>query len=427
MTVSESRRNDPNVGRGLDTGAKRRNGWRGWKAAVMLVALSFGAVTTTSAQIFPTDSFYVPPDPLPPGEPGDVIRSRTIIAPAFLNAVTRQIMYRSKTNAGKPVAVTGAVLTPLLPAANRPLVVVTPGTRGTGDQCAPSKQFSLTSAAVSAPEYETGTIQQLLARGIAVVVTDYEGAGTPGLPAYLVGLPEGYNGLDALRAAQRLPGSGLPQNGPVGVAGYSQGGGAGGWVAELQPTYAPELNFRGALVGGTPTDMLAEVNHLNGNPTAGAGFALASLSGLDHAFPELKLDERLTELGRQVMRNIRAQCVVEYLTLYGSTSSANVTQPDVLADPQWQDRYRRSLLGTKAPGAPAYIYHGTADTIVPFFQGQLLFNSWCVRGADVMFDAQVGLEHVTASVSGTLRGIEWLAQRLAGIPAPQGCFDVTIP
>ena len=433
MTVSGSTRNGTEVRRRCGTSepghpndGRTRHGWRRCRVVVVLAALCIGAVTGSSAQILSSDSFYVPPNPLPPGNPGDVIRSRTILAPLFPNAVTRQIMYRSTNTSGKGVAVTGVVVTPLLPAAGRPLVVLTPGTRGTGDQCAPSKQFGVTATPQEAPDYETGTAQELLARGIAVVLTDYEGAGTPGLPSYLVGRSEGYNGLDALRAAQRLPGTGLSADWPVGVSGYSQGGQAAGWVAELQPTYAPELNLRGVLAGGVPTDMLVEVNHLNGN-TAGAGFGLASLSGLDHAFPELKLDERLTEYGRQVMQSVRTSCYVDYLTVFGTTSSADVTQPDVLTDPKWRQRYAQSLLGTKAPGAPAYIYHGTADTIVPFAQGQLLFSSWCSRGADVMFEALIGLEHAGGNFAGTPGGIEWLAQRLAGVDAPRGCFDVTLP
>src|SRR5207253_2866737 len=84
---------------------------------------------------------------------------------------------------------------------------------------------------------------------------------------YLVGESEGRNGLDALRAAERIAGSGVSVNSPVGISGYSQGGQAAAWAAELQPSYAPEQHLQGVLAGGTPTDMLLEVNHLNGNPT----------------------------------------------------------------------------------------------------------------------------------------------------------------
>ncbi|KAI3603248.1 hypothetical protein D8I24_3071 (plasmid) [Cupriavidus necator H850] len=434
MKVCKAKCDDFNVGAASGTAdlaraasSGHRKGWRGCRAAFLMVALSIGVVTASSAQIIPQDYFYVPPNPLPPGKPGDVIRTRTITAPLFPNALIQQIMYLSSTASGKPVAVTGVVATPLLRAAGQPLVVMTPGTRGTGDQCAPSKQFGVTSASPDGLDYESGTTQQLLARGISVVLTDYEGQGTPGLPSYLVGRSEGYNGLDALRAAQRLPGAGVPAGAPVGVVGYSQGGQAAGWVAELQPTYAPELDFRGALVGGVPTDMLVEVNHLNGNPTAGAGFGLAALSGLDHAFPELNLDGRLTDVGRQVMQDVRTSCFDKYLTAYGTTSAADVTQPNVLADSQWQQRFNASLLGTKVPGAPAFIFHGTADQVVPFALGQLLFSSWCSRGADVTFKGLIGLEHGTGNFAGPPDGIDWLAQRLAGVAAAHGCFDVTLP
>ncbi|MCA1835798.1 MAG: lipase family protein [Actinobacteria bacterium] len=91
-----------------------------------------------------------------------------------------------------------------------------------------------------------------------LVITDYEGGGTPIPQSYLVGPPEGYAGLDAARAAQRLdPRDDLTQDSPVGLSGYSQGGQAASWAAELQPRYAPELNVKGVLAGGIPYDMNA--------------------------------------------------------------------------------------------------------------------------------------------------------------------------
>jgi Secretory lipase len=203
----------------------------------------------------------------------------------------------------------------------------------------------------ASPDYEIGNYQQFLLKGISVVVTDYEGAGTPGLPSYLVGPTEGKAGLDAVRAAQRTNGSGVSLNSPVGISGYSQGGQAAGWAAELQPKYASELKLKGVLAGGVPTDMNVEINHLNGNPTAGAGFALAALVGLDVAY-KLDLAGRRTPNGVQVTQQVEGSCYAEYFTAFGTTSSGDVTQPDVLADPTWQSRFAESRLGTTAPGAP---------------------------------------------------------------------------
>src|SRR5699024_268392 len=109
-------------------------------------------------------------------------------------------------------------------------------------------------------------IANLLSKGFAVMVTDYEGLGMPGGHTYVVGQSEGRALLDGVRAAQKLPGSGLSTSSPVGLMGYSQGGGAAGWAAELAGTYAPELKLRGTVAGGVPADLLAVAEFAEGGP-----------------------------------------------------------------------------------------------------------------------------------------------------------------
>ncbi|MGQ0844248.1 MAG: lipase family protein [Sporichthyaceae bacterium] len=371
--------------------------------------------------------FYRPPDPLPKGRPGDVIRSEELAASAYPNARARRIMYLSRNYLGEPVAVTGLLLIPAERARGEasPLVVHTPGTRGLGDHCAPSKQADAATASPWAMDYSSGEYAQFLARGISVVITDYLGQGTPGIaPQYVVGPTAGYNGLDAVRAAQRIGGSGVSATSPVGISGYSQGGQAAAWTAQLQPTYAPELRLKGVLAGGVPTDVAATVKHIDGNPTAGAAFALASMLGLDAAHPTLDLEKRLTPAGRRIMQRIASTCVYEYLSTYGTINSTDVTSPNVLTDPAWLEAYERSRLGRRAPGAPAYLYHGTADTIVPFGEGNSLFHSWCRLGQSVQFEPLHGLDHLSGVSLGPPRGIAWLTDRLTGAQAPSGCHVV---
>jgi hypothetical protein len=322
--------------------------------------------------------------------------------------------------------VTGAVLVPRTPVeGDRPLVLVTPGTRGIADHCAPSKQFALDQLDPRGPDVDILNVQQFLLRGFAVAVTDYEGNGTPGLSSYIVGRSEGYNGLDMIRAAQHLDGAGLSPDGPVGVAGYSQGGQAAAWVGELQSAYAPELDLRGVLAGGVVADVNTVIDHVNGNPVLGAGLSLAVLSGYGHAYPELDLDGKLTELGEQVMERVReGSCSADLLATYGAASSADVTDPDVLAEPAWRERFSENLLGTTAPAAPTYLYHGTADELVPYHQARTLLHDWCEQGSSVGFESVPGVEHVGGLVVGPLRGYEWLSDRLNGIPAPEGCREV---
>lgn len=370
-------------------------------------------------------AFYTPPSPLPEGAPGDVVKTEPVALSLYPEARATRIMYLSRNIRGETVPVTGVLLTPLGQGAgdDNPVVVHTPGTRGLGDHCAPSKQADVATINPPSADYATLEYHQFLLRGVSVVLTDYLGQGTPGLPEYLVGASEGYNGLDAARAAQRVEGSGLSTDSPVGVSGFSQGGQAAAWAAELQPKYAPELDLRGVLAGGVPTDMLAQVNHLSGNPTAGPGFAVAALVGLNEAYPDLDLESRLTPQGGELIKRAEESCYGEGAALSGTVSVGDVTQPDVLTDPEWQDAFRTSLLGTRAPGAPAYIYHGTSDTIVPFVLGRQLYTSWCEQDADVTFERIPGLEHVGLAAVGTPAGVSWLTDRLEGEPAEPGCRE----
>lgn len=409
-----------------------RRGMRKAATATALFAttlLALGAAAGVASATLSNDAFYLPPSPLPKGTPGDVIKVQDVPLPSFPNARVQRIMYLSTDTRGKLVPVTGMLLTPLLqqPGNDNPLVVHTPGTRGLADKCAPSKQAGLLGANPGSPDYAVPEYQSFLNRGISVVVTDYEGQGTPGDPSYLVGPSEGRNGLDALRAAERIKGSGLSPKSPVGISGYSQGGQAAAWAAELQPRYAPELRLKGVLAGGTPTDMLFEVNHLNGNPTAGAGFALATLVGLSHANPKLDLESKLTPEGKQVIDRVKQSCYIEDFAAFGTTTVGQVTDPDVLSDPAWRKAYRASLLGTRKPGAPAYLYHGTADTIVPIAQADMLYHEWCTQGASVQYEAIPGLEHLSANALGSRRGIQWLADRVEGAKTVAGCHEIGLP
>lgn len=110
-------------------------------------------------------------------------------------------------------------------------------------------------------EPQTLDLSALLARGFSVVVTDYQGIGTPGGHAYLQPVPESHAVLDAARAAIRL-GVTAP-NAPVGIWGYSQGGGAAAAAAEQARSYAPDLRCTSREPGDGGHD-LATLEHVHG-------------------------------------------------------------------------------------------------------------------------------------------------------------------
>ena len=292
------------------------------------------------------------------------------------------------------------------------------GTRGVGDDCAPSYTLS------QGIDYEGAFISATLAKGWAVVVSDYEGLGTPGLHTYMVGPSQGHAVLDAARAAQRLPEAGLAADGPIGIMGYSQGGGAAGWAAELAGSYAPELDVVGTVAGGVPGDLTATAEFLDGSPFV--GFALMAALGLDAAYPELDLDAYLNADGEALVARAQTLCLVSVDgfatvldTLFADIDAFVTTNP--LGTPAWQARLEEVRLGDVAPSAPVFQFHGVVDEIVPFPQAAELRREWCDRGATVTWTTLPG-EHLLGLVEGHPLGLSWLSARFAGIPTVGTCW-----
>ncbi|MGW2600184.1 lipase family protein [Streptomyces klenkii] len=353
-----------------------------------------------------------------PAAPGDVVTA----APTSFHPLPGQptgtkawhITYRSTTATGAPDVVSGTVIVPQDGRTGpRPLVTYAVGTVGLADQCAPSAGFPRGTTA------EGNLIQLLTQRGWAVAVTDYEGLGTPGPHTYVVGRSEGHAVLDAARAALRLPGAGLAPDSPVGVMGYSQGGQAAGWAAELHDAYAPELNLKGTAAGGVPADLLKATEFNDGR--IGAGLVLMGAIGQDAAFPELNLASYLNDKGRTAVAFLKQHCVTTdtAVSLFKRISDVTVRNP--LKEPDWQRALHSSDLGTHAPDRPVRVYHGTQDEIVPYDGAALMRAAWCAKGATVDWRPVPAGGHGSSLLAGSVPAANWLADRFAGKPAAGNC------
>jgi hypothetical protein len=372
------------------------------------------------------DPFYTTPDPLPAGAPGDVIDARE--ATFSLDPLNQtpvpgvsswQVIYHSTDALGDPMALSGTVLVPDSPwlIGDRPVVAYAPGTRGVGDDCAPS--FTLSQGT----DYEGLFVNGLLDMGWAVAVTDYQGLGTTGPHTYMVGPAQGHALLDMVRAAQRLPEAGLSADAPVGLMGYSQGGSGAGWAAQSAADYAPELSVRGSVVGGTPADLGRTAEYLDGS--AFVAFALLASLGLDAAYPELDLDSYLNAKGQRLVEEAGDVCLVDvdgfatFLeTAFTSIDDYVTTNP--LDTPAWQARLDENLLGDTAPSAPVFQYHGAVDQIIPDDQARQLRKDWCQGGGTVTWTS-LPAEHLTGLVEGYPLGVTWLANRFAGVHTWGNC------
>ncbi|HEY8762966.1 MAG TPA: lipase family protein [Solirubrobacteraceae bacterium] len=359
----------------------------------------------------PEAGFYEPPSPLPDGAPGDVIRAEPVdayLVPGLrLRARAWRILYQSTSATGEPTAVSGIVMLPRgRSRAPRPLIGYAIGTHGIGDAAAPSRLLT------RGLDWEAGLMAMVLARGWAVAITDYQGLGTPGDHTYMVGRALGPNVLDSMRAARSLSPEELPADGPAAIIGYSEGGAAAAWAAQLQPTYAPDLPLAGVVAGAAAADVETAGPSLDG--TFFSFFMAYGGIGYAAAYPELELDRYLTPMAAARIEALR-QSTVLHAVLHGPRfiHAADLTQPNVLEMPDWRKRLRENRLGTILPEAPVLLHHARRDQIVSFVQSVNLEEDWKRLGADVrLYVTRGGVDHISGAMAGTPVGLQWLSRRL---------------
>lgn len=354
----------------------------------------------------PTPGFYERTADRGHRVPGLVVESERIDAfwlPGLrLKADAWRVLYTSTRVDGDPSLVSGTILVPRRPVG---LVGYAPGTHGLANYSAPSRLIS------RGLEWETSFIANLLSRGLAVVVTDYQGLGTPGDHPYVIGSALGRNVLDAVRAARSFAPAALDADLPLGVFGYSEGGHAAAWAAELHGSYAPDLDLAGVVAGSVPADLESAGDHVEG--TLYSFFAGYGALGLNAAYPDLGLERYLTEAGEKHMDRLRRSSIVT-AALRGPhfVGVDDLMTENVLRRPDWQARMRENGLGHTAPIAPVYLYTSRRDPLVPPAQTRDLAVRWRARGADVTFAEVPALEHVTGMLLGGDGAARWLHRRL---------------
>jgi pimeloyl-ACP methyl ester carboxylesterase len=237
-------------------------------------------------------AFYQPPGNAH-GKHGTLIWARRQTGPdAIAGRRSNLILYRSTGPDGKANAVSGSVALPKgrAPKGGWPVITYAHGTTGAADSCAPTRGYD----AGTLVSYAYPLLKRWLKAGYAVVRTDYDGLGTPGVHAYLDGQTEGYSVLDAVRAARKLE----PRlSKRLVIAGHSQGGHAALFAASLAPSWTPELRVRGT-VAFAPASHLGEQFPLTtqiSTPGEGLGAIVAlGVRAIDIADPSVDVAALLT-------------------------------------------------------------------------------------------------------------------------------------
>ncbi|UPZ30280.1 lipase family protein [Streptomyces sp. LRE541] len=397
-------------------------------------------------------AFYNPPTTLPAAN-GTIVRSEplplVLSLPSLhgpLPGTATRLMYKSTDSNGKPVAVTGAYIEPTARwkgGGPRPLVALAPGTLGQGDQCAASMglehPLSFNGETVSVG-YEDLSIYRLLAKGAAVVVTDYAGLGaTDRLHTYVDRVDEAHAVLDAVRAARSLGAASVTTASPVGLFGYSQGGGATAAAAELQSSYAPDVTLAGTYAGAPPADLADVTKAIDGSELAGAlGW---SLNGFLQSDPELKpiAEAHLNAAGKAALADLSTMCVGDALFGYGYAKSTKWTTDGrsiseiIAATPELKTYLDGQRIGRLKPSGPVRLATGVSDNLVPHGQSRDLAVDWCRKGADVTYKPvvlpNVGsalLNHFAPLLTDQGDAIDWLTDRLSGERATSNCWSLPV-
>jgi len=315
--------------------------------------------------------------------PGSVIDVQPLPAELSLPgaAVAERIEYRTQWRSGAPAVGTGVLFLPPgpAPAEGRPVVAWAHGTYGIADDCAPSVR-------PRGPR-DTAYLDHWLAQGYAVVAADYPGLGTEGIHTYLDGPSAANSIVDIVRAARTVE-PGLSDRWVV--VGQSQGGHAALHTAHAATARAPELDFRGMVATGAPSNL--ELLYPLGFPgfpdlgleglTAYTGYLFA---GLRAARPDLDVNSYLSPLGVELLDAAETLCYEELDDRYGSV---NVGQ--LLSRPLWDERFRSVFadyvgVPTRGYDRPLFLGQGLRDTMVPPPLSVKLAADLTAGGADLRF------------------------------------------
>lgn len=261
-----------------------------------------------------------------------------------------------------------------------------------------------------------------LQKGWMVNLPDYEGLTS----AFTSGLQAGQATLDSIRAA--LSSSSLTSvssKAEYQMWGYSGGSLASGWAAELQPSYAPELNFKGVALGGLVPNISSVMQTVN--KSLFVGLVPAGILGLASAYPELKtyIDAHLVPAKAATFRKAASQCLAANIATFagqdvyeyfdeGAAILNSAIPVSVLTATGQQGTH-----GT--PKMPIFAYKAIADEVSPVADTDALVTKLCSQGANIVYVRDGLGEHATQEITGAGDAFKFLVDRFNGLPVAPGC------
>ena len=285
----------------------------------------------------------------------------------------------------------------------------------------------------------------MVKRGWAVVVTDYEGFGTPGVHTYVNRLASGHAVLDAARAARQphTRDHGLaprraccPLRLLPGRSGHRLG------CRARTKSYAPDLPICRHLRRAPPAeDLSGLLPSLDGSVTAGIlGYVINSAGSR----PTLRVRRHhpphaLTPDGEDLLAKTQNQCLAETMANFSFRHVQRYFAVDIAIRPPptmepFKSLFDQQRIGRHTPNAPVLIVSNRYDPLVPHVPGQ---PTTAVTGAlrarmlnssptnSHLCSTSSSLNHDVPIVVDDHRGaLQWIADRFADLPTTPNCGDI---
>ncbi|MEP9351871.1 lipase family protein [Xanthobacter sp. KR7-225] len=383
-------------------------------------------------------TFYDPPASTRPGQHGDLVWASEITA-GVPGAKAWKIMYWSSTLDGQPVPVSGLLIAPTAaaPAGGRPIISWAHGTAGIPRNCAPSMvdnpardaTFYFLPNSSEAIDFGVPALTRLIDAGYVVVATDYNGLGAPGIHQYLIGRTEARNVLDAAIAARQVPevGAGLQAV----VMGWSQGGQAAVWAAQIADYAADRMKVIGA-VALAPVNVAEQIKVIE--RMVASGQQLREMEAVERTmgwyamtvtYPELKLSDVLTSVGLEFFAEAAraGQCNHHMGDTYTYTESYKgpIARETPANAEGWLRRYEENSLGTVPAQVPVAVFQGDDDVAVAPAATAAYVAKACASGTAISYTHYEATDHIRLAARAQSDFLKWIADRFGGQPAPRTC------
>ncbi|BDD80383.1 putative inactive lipase [Tsukamurella pulmonis] len=375
-------------------------------------------------QMVGIDPFFDAPSGFEDAPEGTVLRYRDVSI-GFLGRIKQkvratQLLYRTVNMHGEPEVTVTTVISPLRGAQpGAPLVSYQCAIDSLHPKTFPSYvlQHGVRCEDASFPQIEYLFIAAAVAKGWTVSVPDHGGqAGRWGIPR-----EPGYMVLDGLRAALAHEPFGLAPDTRLGVWGYSGGGLATSWAAEIAPSYAPELNLIAGAVGAPVSDPGNVFVYLNN--TLFTGLPTLVIAALAREYPTLRevLAEHVDDKGRKLFYEDALEWSPERAIRKMAHKDFGYYCPELTFDevarlPELLEIFDDIRPGQSAPTVPMLVVQSTKDQISPASDAQAHVGRYAAGGTHVEFVTDQWSDHFSMHFLSAPLLLGWLADRLDGKP-----------